>query len=107
MEANQRKLDDENKAIAKLETFYTEVKSDWSDIKLYCNIGHIQYTAPITVDVEGGTSIPRTGGRSWSLRRRSGVSLRATSSISVRFDSPFSFLSRLTKTTLFRIEVFC
>ena len=55
MEANQRKLDDENKAIAKLETFYAEVKRDWSDIKLHRNIGYIQYAAPITVDVEGGT----------------------------------------------------
>ncbi|KAF8267671.1 hypothetical protein EI94DRAFT_1683645 [Lactarius quietus] len=55
MEAIQRKLDDDNKAIAKLETFYAEVKKDWSDIQLHRNIGHVQYAAPITVDVEGGT----------------------------------------------------
>ncbi|KAF8803527.1 hypothetical protein BYT27DRAFT_7235021 [Phlegmacium glaucopus] len=55
MVACQQKLDNEKKAIAKLETFYGEVKKDWSDIKLHRNIGYVQYTAPITVDVEGGT----------------------------------------------------
>ncbi|KAI6012607.1 hypothetical protein F5J12DRAFT_819130 [Pisolithus orientalis] len=55
MKANRQKLDDEKKAIAKLEAFYTEVKRDWSDIKLHRNIGHVQYAAPITVDIEGGT----------------------------------------------------
>ncbi|KAG8740970.1 hypothetical protein FRC10_003508 [Ceratobasidium sp. 414] len=55
MKASQRKLDDENKAIAKLETFYAELGKDWSDINLHRTIGHVQYAAPITVDIEGGT----------------------------------------------------
>ncbi len=53
--AKQRNLVYENKAIAQLETFYSEVKRDWSDIKLDRNIGQVQYAAPIMVDVEGGT----------------------------------------------------
>ena len=47
--------------------------------------------------------IPRTGLRSWPLRRRSRISSRATSLISVHFDSLFSYLPRLMNTTLFRI----
>ena len=50
--------------------------------------------------------IPRTGLRSWLLRGRSRMSSRATSLISVRFDLSFSHLPRLTKSTLFRIQVF-
>ncbi|KAK2460790.1 hypothetical protein APHAL10511_007260 [Amanita phalloides] len=53
--ANQRKLDDENDAIANLKALYDEVTKYWSDNKLHRNIGHVQYAAAITVDVEGGT----------------------------------------------------
>ena len=52
---NRRNLDDENEAMADLEALYDEVIKDWSDITLHRNIGHIQYTAAIKVDVEGGT----------------------------------------------------
>ena len=53
--ANRRKLEDESDAIADLESMYNEVTKYWSDIKLHRNIGHVQYAAAITVDVEGGT----------------------------------------------------
>ena len=53
--ANQRNLEDENEAIADLEAFYDEVTKNWSDISLHRNIGHVQFAAAITVDVEGGT----------------------------------------------------
>ena len=53
--ASRRKLEDENEAISDLEAFYDEVKNYWSDINLHRNIGHVQYAAAITVDVEGGT----------------------------------------------------
>ena len=53
--ANQRKLDDVNEAIADLEALYEEVTRYWPDINLHRNIGHVEYAAPITVDVEGGT----------------------------------------------------
>ena len=52
--ANQRNLEDENEAIADLEAFYEEVTKNWSDINFHRNIGHVQYAAAITVDVEGG-----------------------------------------------------
>ncbi|KAH9053302.1 hypothetical protein EDB87DRAFT_1676842 [Lactarius vividus] len=47
--ANRRGLEDEKEAIAYLEALY------WSNINLYRDIDHVQYAAPITVDVEGGT----------------------------------------------------
>jgi len=43
IKAKQRNIVYENKAIAQLGTFYSEVKRDWSDIKLDRNIGHVQY----------------------------------------------------------------
>jgi len=55
MHARRRKLEDEDKAIADLGVFYNEVKNYWSDISLHRNVGHVQYAAAITVDVEGGT----------------------------------------------------
>jgi hypothetical protein len=53
--ANQRRLEDENEAIANLEALYDEVQKHWSDIKLHRNIGHIQYAAAVSPDIEGGT----------------------------------------------------
>ncbi|KAG6850417.1 hypothetical protein H0H93_013642 [Arthromyces matolae] len=38
--------------IVDLQAFYEEVKRGWSNDR---NIGHVEYAAPITVDVEGGT----------------------------------------------------
>ena len=32
-----------------------EVTKSWSDIEFHRNIGHVQYAAAITADVEGGT----------------------------------------------------
>jgi hypothetical protein len=52
--ASRRKLEDQNDAIADLESMYDEVTKCWSDIKLHRNIGHVQYAVAITVDVEGG-----------------------------------------------------
>jgi len=53
--AKQRQLDNETEAIADLEAFHSEVTNLWSNIKLQRNIGHVQYAAAISVDVEGGT----------------------------------------------------
>ncbi|KAG8717991.1 hypothetical protein FRC08_006187 [Ceratobasidium sp. 394] len=53
--ANRRNLEDEHEAIADLEAFYDEVTKYWSDVNFHRNIGHVQYAAAITVDVEGGT----------------------------------------------------
>ncbi|KAF8208723.1 hypothetical protein K438DRAFT_1712445 [Mycena galopus ATCC 62051] len=53
--AKRRDLEDEKEAITDLEALYDEVTKDSADIKLQRNIGLVQYAAPITVDVEGGT----------------------------------------------------
>ncbi|KAH9963592.1 hypothetical protein BC827DRAFT_1281393 [Russula dissimulans] len=55
IKAKQRQLDDETEAIADLEALHNDVTKLWSNIKLHRNIGHIQYAAAISVDVEGGT----------------------------------------------------
>ena len=51
----RRNLEDGNEAIANLEALYDEVTKSWSDIEFHRNIGHVQYAAAITADVEGGT----------------------------------------------------
>ncbi|KAF8550117.1 hypothetical protein OG21DRAFT_1551938 [Imleria badia] len=53
--ANRRDLEVVSEAIADLEALCDEVIKYWSDMKLRRNIGQVQYAAPITVDVEGGT----------------------------------------------------
>ncbi|KAI0309190.1 hypothetical protein OF83DRAFT_1186441 [Amylostereum chailletii] len=53
--ATQHNLKEENETIVDLEAFDNEVKEHWSDINLHRNIGHVQYAAAITFDVEGGT----------------------------------------------------
>ncbi|EKM60139.1 uncharacterized protein PHACADRAFT_181981 [Phanerochaete carnosa HHB-10118-sp] len=53
--ANRRNLEDVNEAIADLKAFYNKVMKHWSEINLHCNIGHVQYAASITIDIEGGT----------------------------------------------------
>ena len=53
IKAKQRQLDNETKAIADLEALYDNIMRYWSNIKFYCNIGHIQYATAILVNVEG------------------------------------------------------
>ena len=55
IKAKQRQLDDETEAIAYLEALHDDVTKYWSNIKLHRNIGHVQYAAAISVDVEGST----------------------------------------------------
>ncbi|KAK0192612.1 hypothetical protein F5146DRAFT_1040678 [Armillaria mellea] len=55
IKAKHRQLDDETEAVADLEALYNDVTKLWSNIKLHRNIGHVQYAAAISVDVEGGT----------------------------------------------------
>ncbi|KAF8884628.1 hypothetical protein BD779DRAFT_1536166 [Infundibulicybe gibba] len=52
--ASQRGLDEANRAVASLKALCEEVTKSWSNITDR-NIGHVEYAAPITVDVEGGT----------------------------------------------------
>ncbi|KAJ6616507.1 hypothetical protein B0H10DRAFT_2391937 [Mycena sp. CBHHK59/15] len=53
--AKQHQLEEETEAIADLEALHDEVTKSWANIKLHRNIGHVQYAAAISVDVEGGT----------------------------------------------------
>ncbi|KAG5651233.1 hypothetical protein H0H81_009383 [Sphagnurus paluster] len=55
MKVNQQKLGEKERAIVNLQTFYKAVETQWSDTNHNCDIGHVQYAAPITVDVEGST----------------------------------------------------
>jgi hypothetical protein len=48
----RQSLDKHRQAVVELETFYKDVKTQWSDIVLR-NIGHVHYSPPISVDVEG------------------------------------------------------
>ncbi|THU77060.1 hypothetical protein K435DRAFT_785161, partial [Dendrothele bispora CBS 962.96] len=52
IQAKQRQLDNEHKAIADLEALHDEITKYWSDIKLHRNIGHVQHAAAITVDTD-------------------------------------------------------
>ncbi|KAG5720114.1 hypothetical protein E4T56_gene17761 [Termitomyces sp. T112] len=49
----QRSLEAENEAVVDLEALYGMVTTDWSDIKLQRNIGHMHYARPIEVGVKG------------------------------------------------------
>jgi hypothetical protein len=87
------KLAVENDAIRQLEDLYDddEVTAYWFDLKLHRDIGYVQHAEAIKHQASRSTSkaahaIRRTGVRSWPTRQRSAVSLRATSSTSVRFD---------------------
>jgi hypothetical protein len=102
---NRRKLEEEKEAIVDLEALYEEVKRDWSDIKLDRNIGHVQFAEAIKVDVEGGTHYTSD----WA------AFLAADAKVKDRFEGnivdlgafrSFLYLPRLTKITLFRIQVF-
>jgi hypothetical protein len=48
----RQSLDKHRQAVVELETFYKDVKTQWSDI-VHRNIGHVHYSPPISVDVEG------------------------------------------------------
>jgi hypothetical protein len=102
--ANQRYLDDENEAICQLEALYDEVTKYWLDINLYHDIGYVQHAEAIKVDVEGGTRYTSD----W------GAFLAAEAKVKDQFEGnvvdlgafrSFSYLPRLTKTTLFRIKI--
>ncbi|KAJ3892117.1 hypothetical protein GG344DRAFT_64900 [Lentinula edodes] len=52
IQARQRQLVNDTKATKAL---HEDATKYWSDLKLYRNIGHVQYAEAISVDVEGGT----------------------------------------------------
>ena len=48
----RERLDEQKQAIADLEKFYDDVKTQWIDIWSR-NVGHVHYSPPVSVDVEG------------------------------------------------------
>ncbi len=48
----RQNLDEQKEAIASLETFYQDIMAQWGDIGLR-SIGHVHYSPPISVDIEG------------------------------------------------------
>ncbi len=52
---NRCDLDDKNEAIHQLKALDKEVVKHWFDIQLHHDIGYVQYTEAIKVDVEGST----------------------------------------------------
>ncbi|GAV99046.1 hypothetical protein LENED_000476 [Lentinula edodes] len=55
IKARQRQLVNDTKATIDLQALHEDATKYWSDLKLYRNIGHVQYAEAISVDVEGGT----------------------------------------------------
>ncbi|KAI5993685.1 hypothetical protein EDC04DRAFT_2910737 [Pisolithus marmoratus] len=53
--AKRCQLDDDTEAITDLQALHDDVTKYWSNMKLNRNIGHVQYAAAISVDIEGGT----------------------------------------------------
>ena len=105
IDANRRKLNDENATILQLEALYEQVTKYWFDIKLHRDIGYVQHAEAIKVDVQGGTRYTSD----W------GAFLAAEEKVKGQFEGnvvdlgafrSFSYLPRPTKTTLFRIEIF-
>jgi hypothetical protein len=94
------------KDIGVLETFYNlnDVNNQWSDIARR-NIGHVHWALKISVDFQGRSYTKDIGTFEVDAVRfkLSRPSSRATLSI---FDSSFSYFPRLTKRTLFRIQVY-
>ena len=48
----RQNLDDHIEAIAELKKFYNDVKMQWANIE-HRNIGHVHYSPPVSVDVQG------------------------------------------------------
>ncbi|KAF8826956.1 hypothetical protein HHX47_DHR5000643 [Lentinula edodes] len=55
IQARQRQLVNDTKVTIDLQALHEDATKYWSDLKLYRNIGHVQYAEAISVDVEGGT----------------------------------------------------
>ncbi|KAJ3883870.1 hypothetical protein F5051DRAFT_457260 [Lentinula edodes] len=55
IKARQCQLVNDTKATIDLQALHEDATKYWSDLKLYRNIGHVQYAEAISVDVEGGT----------------------------------------------------
>ena len=103
--ANRSNLVDENEAIRQLEALYEEVTKYWFDIQLCRDIGYVQHAEAIKVDIEGGTRYTLD----WAAFLATEAKVKASFEGNVVDLGAFRFFSnlpRLTKTTVYRIEIF-
>jgi hypothetical protein len=103
--AHRRNLDEENEAIRQLEVLYEEVTKHWFDIQLHRDIGYVQHAEAINIDVEGGTRYTSD----WATFLATEAKVKTCfegNVVDLGAFRYFSYLPRLTKTTLFRIEIF-
>jgi hypothetical protein len=103
--ANRRELDRENEAIRQLGALYDEVMEYWFNIKLHRDIGYVQHAEAIRVDVEGGTRYTSD----WGAFLVAEVKVKDCfegNVVDLGAFRSFSSLPRLTKPTLFRLEIF-
>jgi hypothetical protein len=102
--ANRRNLNGENDAIRQLEALYGGVTRNTFDINLNRDIGYVQHAEAIKVDVEGGTRYTSDWGAFLATEAKVKDHFEGNVVDLGAFRS-FSYLPRLTKTTLFRIKI--
>ena len=81
----RRKLDDGNRAIARLQRLHEEVTRHWSNVKLQRNIGHVEYAPKIEVD-KGSTGYTADWGTFVVAAGKVKNAFKVMWSILVRFD---------------------
>ena len=101
----QDKLDEDNEAIALLEHLNDEATKHWSNIKLQRDIGYVAYTRKINVDV-GGTRYTEDWGVFVAAEAKVRDGFIGNAVDLGAFQFIFVVLPRLTKSTLFRRQVF-
>jgi hypothetical protein len=97
-------LNGENDAIRQLEALYGGVTRNTFDINLNRDIGYVQHAEAIRVDVEGGTRYTSDWGAFLATEAKVKDHFEGNVVDLGAFRS-FSYLPRLTKTTLFRIKI--
>ena len=102
--AKREKLAKVKKDIGVLETFYNDTNNQWGDLARR-DIGHVDWAPKISVDVQGHSYTKDIG-----TFEVDAVTFKAQFKGNFvdlgAFDSSFSYLPRLTKRTLFRIQVY-
>jgi len=102
LEAKREKLAKVKKDISVLEAFYKDANNQWGDMARR-NIGHLDWK--ISADVQGRRFTKDIGTFEVDAVKFK-VQFKGNVVDLGVFDSSFSYLPRLTKTTLFRIQVY-
>ena len=101
---NRGSLDRENKATRQLEALYDEVMKYRSDINLDRDIGYVEHAEAIKLDVEGGTWYTSDWCAFLAAKARVKDSFEGNV-VDIGVLRSFSYLPRLTETTLSRIQI--